>query len=160
MKKMIVLSAMLAMMTGVAQAQEDFYNDYIMIMTGTMDPFNDPNGGSCGSGFYFNAILEDGSQAPLVPMTEVGGPGVHQVNGRLIFSSRNKVKGLYVWTRNENRSSTGGCKGSNFEGTLPFTPVYPCHEQNHLLQAPHVAYDFYVHVSIQPLSKKKSQAYH
>jgi hypothetical protein len=143
------------MLSTVAVAQEDFYNQYLITMSGTMAPHNDPNGG-CGSGFFFNVIFEDGTQAGLVSTVTVGGRGAHPVNGSLVFSSRNKVRSLYVWARNEN-DSWDGCEGSNFSGVLPFTPTYPCHDQNHLFQTGDVAYDFYVNVKIQPLSNKSAK---
>jgi hypothetical protein len=154
MKRSIQLLFFL-MLSTVAVAQEDFYNQYLITMSGTMDPHNDPNG-DCGSGFFFNVIFEDGTQAGLVSMVKVGGGGVHQVNGNLVFSSHNKVRSLYVWARNEN-DDWDGCEGSNFSGVLPFTPTYPCHDQNHLFQTGDVAYDFYVNVKIEPLSNKSGK---
>lgn len=154
MKRLILLVFFLVI-ARIGMTQEDFYNDYLITISGTMNPSDDASG-DCGTGYYLDVIFEDETRVNLVPWVRVGGYGEHPVNGRLQFSTSNKIKTIYVWTSFKYTNSIGRCKGEggDVDRYIQLNQTTTCYTNNFKFGINNNRYHFDFNVNIQPLSKK------
>jgi hypothetical protein len=153
MKKLLPVLFFLTM-AKAAVAQEDFYNEYKIDVSGVATAFDDPDD-HCGSGYQFSVVFENGDRAIIVPFVRIDNGGNTNFSGWLTFSSRNKVKSLSLYTYHMYLDGTisRDCEGIGARTQeITFNPMYPCHTGNVSHRV--AGYSFSTNINIQPLSKK------
>jgi hypothetical protein len=151
-KKFIQLLFLL-ILTHAVLAQENFYNQYMITVSGVGSTGGDPNI-NCQSGFEYSVIFESGDRSIVVPLVGVDGPGNTNFSGYLVFSSQNKVKSLFLHTKDQRKHGLGeNCEGGTItDREIIFNPQYPCH--NRTITHSDGSYSFTTTIEILPLSKK------
>lgn len=141
------------MLTHAAVAQEDFYNQYMIKVSGVGSTGGDPNI-NCQSGFEYSVIFENGDRSVVVPLVGVDGPGNTNFSGYIVFSSQNKVKSLFLHTKDQRKHGLSeSCEGGTItDREIIFNPQYPCH--NGTITHADGSYNFRTTIEIRPLSKK------